>query len=310
MKEEWVANTFTSDFWSWWIIVLTVAGIVFCFWLIWWTGKGSAPKGETAETMGHVWDENLEELNNPLPRWWLNMFYITLVFGIIYLILYPGLGSWAGVLGWTDTKQYEEEVKAAEAKYGPIFAQYASKDLKTLASDPEAQKIGRRLFLTYCAICHGSDARGAPGFPNLTDDAWLWGGEPENIEKTILDGRQGTMPPMGAAIGGEEGAEQLAHYVRSLSGLKHDAEKAQAGKPKFAVCAGCHGPEGKGNPAVGAPNLTDKDWLYGSSVATIKKTIMQGRHGKMPAHREFLGKDKVHLLAAYVYSLSHKTGTN
>ncbi|HHB12681.1 MAG TPA: cytochrome-c oxidase, cbb3-type subunit III [Chromatiales bacterium] len=310
MKAEWVANTFTSSFWSWWIIFFTVAGIFFCFWLIWWTGKGGAPKGETAETMGHVWDENLEELNNPLPRWWLNMFYITLAFGIIYLILYPGLGSWAGVLGWTDTKQYEEEMKAAEAKYGPIFAQYAQKDLKELAKDPEALKIGRRLFLNYCAICHGSDARGAPGFPNLTDNDWLYGGKPETIEKSILDGRQGTMPPMGAAVGGEEGAEQVAHYVRSLSGLKHDAAKAEAGKAKFAVCAGCHGPDGKGNQTIGAPNLTDKTWLYGSSVATIKKTIMQGRHGKMPAHRQFLGEDKVHLLAAYVYSLSHQSGAN
>jgi cytochrome c oxidase cbb3-type subunit 3 len=310
MNAEWVANTFTSDFWGWWIAFWTVAGIAFCFWLIWWTGKGGAPKGETAETMGHVWDEDLEELNNPLPRWWLNMFYVTLVFGIIYLILYPGLGAWAGILGWTDDKQYQEEVKEAEAKYGPIFAQYASKDLETLASDPEAQKIGRRLYLTYCAICHGSDARGAPGFPNLTDNAWLWGGDPESIKKSILDGRQGTMPPMGAAVGGEEGAEQVAHYVRSLAGLKHDPAKAEAGKAKFAVCAGCHGPDGKGNPALGAPDLTDKDWLYGSSIATIKKTIMEGRKGKMPAHREFLGEDKVHLLAAYVYSLSRQSGDN
>ncbi len=310
MKAEWVANTFTSDFWSWWIIFFTVAGILFCFWLIWWTGKGGAPKGETTETMGHVWDENLEELNNPLPRWWLNMFYVTLAFGIVYLILYPGLGSWAGVLGWTDTKQYEDEVKEAQAKYGPIFAQYASKDLKVLATDPEARKIGRRLYLTYCAICHGSDARGAPGFPNLTDSDWLYGGNPETIKKSILDGRQGTMPPMGAAVGGEEGAEQVAHYVRSLSGLKHDAAKAEAGKAKFAVCAGCHGPDGKGNQAIGAPNLTDRTWLYGSSVATIKKTIMEGRHGKMPAHREFLGEDKVHILAAYVYSLSQDPGSD
>lgn len=303
--------------WSWYIIILTLGNIVACYWLIRWTSKKRPGETATGDTTGHTWDGDLTEYNNPMPRWWLWLFYITMVFAIIYMIIYPGLGNFPGVLawtsedgGWTQEKQYEQQMEMAKATYGPIFAGYAEKPIPELAQSKEAMDAGRRLFLNHCSTCHGSDARGAPGFPNLADNAWIFGGDPEAIKSSILHGRpqqdkgQVGMPPMGAAIGGEEGSEKMAHYVRSLAGLAHDEEQAKAAKGQFAVCAGCHGQDGKGNPALGAPDLTDNAWLYGSSIGTIKETIMQGRKGNMPAHKDFLGEDKVHLLAAYVYSLS------
>ncbi len=299
----WTSSEFYSQFWSWWIIVPTILGIVGCFVLIRWMTTKSKP-GEKVETMGHVWDENLEEYNNPLPAWWLNLFYITLVFGLVYLVLYPGLGSFAGVLEWTQVKRYEAEQLRAAERYDPIFKRYASKDVEMLAKDPEALLIGQRLFINYCSTCHGSDAGGARGFPNLRDDEWLYGGTPDAIKASILNGRQGVMPPMGAALGGEEGVDQVAAYVVSLSGRQVDPQLVQAGKAKFAVCAGCHMPDGSGNQALGAPNLTDNNWLYGASLGAIKKSIREGRNGVMPAHKDFLGHDKSHIIAGYIYSFS------
>lgn len=304
-SQAWISSEFYSQFWSWWIIIPTVLGIIFCFVLIRWMTMKVKP-GEKVETMGHVWDEDLEEYNNPLPLWWLNLFYITLVFGIVYLVLFPGLGSFAGVLDWTQIKKYEAEQRRAEEKYGPIFQGYASKGIEDLVKDPEPLAIGQRLFINYCSTCHGSDAGGAVGFPNLRDGDWLYGGTPEAIKASILDGRNGMMPAMGAAIGGEEGIEHVTAYVMSLSGRDVDPALAEAGKAKFAVCAGCHGTDGKGNPALGAPNLTDGTWLYGASAGAIKKSIREGRNGVMPAHKDFLGHDKSHILAAYIYSLSVK----
>jgi cytochrome c oxidase cbb3-type subunit 3 len=264
------------------------------------------PNGEKVETMGHVWDENLEELDNPLPNWWRWMFYITLIFGAVYLVLYPGLGSYSGVLNWTSTGQYEQEEQVAKEKYGPIFARFASQDIETISKDPKALGIGQRMFLNYCATCHGSDAGGGPGFPNLSDNSWLYGGTPQAIKTSIMEGRKGIMPPMGAALGGDEGIEQVTAYVMSLSGREADADLVAAGKEKFALCAGCHMPDGTGNQALGAPNLTDDTWLYGASPGIIKKTIREGRNGVMPAHKGFLGEDKSHIIAAYIYSLSNK----
>lgn len=297
-------SEFVSTLWSWWIAIPTILAIAGCFLLIRWMTTGRTPPGEQVETMGHVWDEDLEELNNPLPRWWLSMFYITLVFGIIYLILYPGLGGFAGVLQWTQVGQYEGEEQMAKDKYGPIFRRYAAMDIESLAKDEDGRAIGRRLFLTHCATCHGSDAGGGPGFPNLRDNDWLYGGTPEAIKTSILNGRNGVMPPMGAAVGGEEGVAQVAAYVMSLSGREADAKLAEAGKARFALCTGCHGAEGKGNQALGAPNLTDHNWLYGGSPGSIKKAILEGRNGVMPAHKAFLGEDKSHIIAAYIYGLS------
>jgi len=252
----------------------------------------------------HIWDETLQEYNNPLPRWWMYMFVITIVFAVVYLVMYPGFGNNQGKLGWSAVGQWEAEQKAAAEKYGPIFAKFRSMDLNAVAGDKEANSMGQRLFLTYCAQCHGADAKGAKGFPNLTDNDWLYGGEPETIKTTVLGGRQGMMPPFGPALGAD-GVKDVANYVRSLSGLAHDSLRAQRGKELFAQnCVACHGPEAKGTPALGAPNLTDKTWLYGSAEATIIETVTNGRTNKMPAFQEFLGEDKVHLLAAYVLSLS------
>jgi len=295
---------FVSSFWSWFISVIVIGGIVGMFLLNIWQSKDDRDQGKV-ETMGHVWDEDLAELNNPLPKWWLNLFYITLVFGAVYLALYPGLGSYKGILGWTQVGQYEKEIARADKTYGPIYAAYLKRDIVELSKDTEAMKTATRLFVNNCTICHGSDARGGKGFPNLTDNDWLHGGSPADIEKTILDGRTGMMPAWKAALG-QEGVLNVSEYVLSLSGHKVDPNVAAAGKEKFMqICAGCHGKDAHGMTATGAPNLTDSTWLYGGSQEEVMKTIAEGRNGRMPAHKDFLGEGKVHLLAAYVYSLSH-----
>jgi len=295
-----------SSFWSNYIIILTVLNIVGCFWLIKWASKKRVGDASEGDVTGHVWDGNLEELNNPMPRWWLWMFYISLIFSIIYLYLYPGLGNYEGSLGWSQIGEYEEEVADANKKYSPLFAKYAATPITELAKDKKANAMGQRLFLTYCSTCHGSDAKGARGFPNLTDKDWLYGNTPEAIKTSILNGRSGIMPAMGAALGGDAGVDEVAAYVASLSGRTTDAAKTKAGKAKFEMmCAACHQASGKGNPALGAADLTDNIWLYGGSLGVIKKTIVEGRNGQMPAHKNFLGEDKSHLLAAYVYSLSN-----
>ncbi len=295
---------FTSSFWNWFIIVPTVGGIIACFLLIRWLSTAIKPEDEGKE-MDHRWDGDLVELNNPLPRWWLNMFYITLYFSIGYLVLYPGLGTFKGLLGWSSAGQYQHEVDVADAKYGPLFKRYQEMPIVAVAADPDARRIGERLFVNYCATCHGSDARGARGFPNLRDNNWLYGGAPEVIEQTILDGRSGVMPAWEAALGGEAGVADVTEYVFSLSGRNVDQAVAARGAEKYQMlCVACHGAEGTGNQALGAPNLTDNIWLYGGSRTRVMETIAKGRNGVMPPHREFLGEDKVHLLAAYVYSLS------
>ncbi len=303
-------SDFTSGFWNFYIVVLTLLGIAGCGLLLYSqsTHKVSAPKegADPVGTTGHVWDENLSELNTPMPRWWMWLFYITIVFGLAYLYLYPGLGTYAGRLGWKSSGQYQEELKKADAEYGPLFKQYLTQDLKVVAADPKAHAIGERLFLTYCAQCHGSDARGGKGFPNLTDNDWLFGGTPETIQTTILHGRNGLMPPMGAALGSDQDVANVAQYVLSLSGYGADPIKVVFGKAKFGVCMACHGPEAKGNQAIGAPNLTDKIWLFGGSPETVMETIRKGRSSTMPAFIDFLGEAKVHVLAAYVWSLSNR----
>ena len=291
--------------WSVYIAVVTVVSIIACFLLAMLMSKRRQP-GEKVDTTGHVWDGDLRELNNPLPRWWLYLFYITCIFGLGYLVLYPGLGSFQGVLGWSQTGQYDREIEQARARFDPLFEGYLAQDIPTVAADPKAREMGERLFLTYCVQCHGSDARGSRGFPNLADNDWLWGGDPEAIRETIANGRTGIMPPMAAAIGGAS-VEQVAHYVLSLSGSAHDPVKAELGREAFGACAACHGADGKGNPMLGAPNLTDRTWLYGGSLATVMDTINRGRTNQMPPFGELLGEGKVHLLAAYVWGLSNTT---
>jgi len=296
--------SFSSQFWPVWIIVLTLANILGCWWLIRWTSKPRPGEAKSGAETGHTWDEGLSEYNNPLPRWWLWLFHITLVFGLVYLVLYPGLGTFRGVLNWTQHSEYDAEMAAANEKFEPIFAQFFETPIPELAGNPEALKIGQRLFVNYCASCHGSDAGGGPGYPTLSDGDWLYGGDPEAIRTSILDGRNGVMPAWGAILQ-PQGVEQVSAYVQSLSGRDVDSNLAAAGKTHFETyCAACHGADGTGNTALGAPNLTDNIWLYSGSAGAIKQTIAEGRNGKMPAHRDFLGEKKVHLLATYIYSLS------
>ncbi len=293
-----------STFFNWWVIVITLVNIFACWWLIRWTMKKRPDESASGDVTGHVWD-GLEEYNNPLPKWWLWLFYITLVFGLVCLVLFPGLGNFQGIAGWSSSGQYDKEVAQSNERYGPIFAKFAETDIAALSSDAEAMKAGERLFSNYCSQCHGSDARGAKGFPNLTDNDWLWGGSPEQIKTTIVNGRGGLMTPWGPILG-DEGVENVANYVQSLSGRQVDTASAEAGKAQFETfCAACHGVDGTGNQVLGAPNLTDNIWLHGSSAGAIKKIIIEGKNGAMPALGDFLGNDKSHLLAAYVYSLSN-----
>jgi len=302
-------SDFTSEAWSFYIALITVVSIIACAVFLKALSTRRLQKGEQVETTGHTWDEDLAELNNPLPRWWMWLFYITIIFSVVYLVLYPGLGSFRGYLGWTSTGQFEGEVKRADERFGPIYRKFLAQDIKQVAADPDARAIGQKLFLNYCAQCHGSDAGGARGFPSLRDRDWLYGGEPETIKTSIAEGRSGLMPPQGAVIGGDEVAKDVAHYVLSLSGRTHDSLRAHRGKAKFnTICMACHGLDGKGNKQIGAPNLTDNVWLYGGTESAIIETILKGRNGRMPAHKDFLDPAKIHLLAAYVYGLSAEAG--
>lgn len=295
-----------STFWSTWIVVITLGTIAGCVWLIWWASKPAEGEAAKGDVTGHKWDGDLEEFNNPLPRWWLYLFYITIAFSLGYYWIYPGLGTYEGSSGWSAIGQYEEEMAAASRDYDPIFKAFAAKDAAALIKDPEAMGSGRRLFLNNCAVCHGSDAGGATGFPNLSDKDWLYGGNPDQIKTSILYGRSGVMPPFGPVLG-DKGVDEVANYVLSLSGRKSDSALAAAGKALFETnCAACHNADGTGNQMLGAPNLTDKTWLYGGTKRVIKTTITKGRNGQMPAHKDLLGEDKVHLLAAYIYGLSNK----
>lgn len=287
-----------SSFWSGFVIVIVVINIIGVLWLLLWTSRGSNEGEET----GHVWDGDLREYNNPLPRWWLWLFVLTVVYSIGYLVVYPGMGNYKGTAGWTQIGQYRHEVDVAGSVYEEIFARFAETDLAELSHDPDALSAGHNLFVNNCAVCHGSDGRGAPGFPNLTDDDWLYGNTPDAISTSILDGRNGVMPPLGAALG-EQGVEEVTAYVLSLGGSEADEQLAAAGQARFAICAACHGPDGTGNPALGAPNLTDDVWLYGGDAESIARTIADGRSNRMPAHRDILGEEKSHVVAAYVLSL-------
>jgi cytochrome c oxidase cbb3-type subunit 3 len=300
-------SDFAHDAWSLYIALITVVSIIACAVLLKALSTRRLAKGEEAGTTGHTWDEDLTELNNPLPRWWMWLFYLTIVFSAVYLALYPGLGSFGGYLRWSSTGQLEQEVKRADARYGPIYQKFLAQDVKQVAGDPEARAIGQRLFLTYCAQCHGSDAKGAKGIPSLEDQEWLFGGDPETIKTSIAEGRAGLMPPQGALVGGDEGAKDVAHYVLSLSGRTHDSLRAFRGKAKFqTICAACHGLDGKGNKQIGSPNLTDEVWLHGGSEKMIIEAILKGRKDEMPAHKHLLDEAKIHLLAAYVYGLSQQ----
>jgi cytochrome c oxidase cbb3-type subunit 3 len=303
-----------ADFINGWLgvlIALVVAiSVIGCGVLLWSQSKikvkvGADGKPLPVETTGHVWDGDLRENNNPLPGWWMKLFYATIFFGIAYMLLYGGFGSYKGLLGWSQEDEYKAELKAGNEQYGPLFQKYLAMDIPTVAKDPQAMEIAERLFLNTCAQCHGSDAQGVKGFPNLTDNDWLYGGDPQTILTTLHEGRNGFMPPMADAVGNADDVLNVANYVQSLSGSSHDAAKALAGKAKFAACAACHGEDGKGNMAMGAPNLADKIWLYGSTTDAISEGINKGRKNMMPAYKGIIDEDKLHLLAAYVWGLSN-----
>ncbi len=305
-----------SDFfaggWSIYIGAATILGLLACLALLMVASKArAAPAGAgTAaadHSTGHVWDEDLQELNNPLPRWWMLLFVITIVFAALYLGLYPGLGSAAGALQWSSAGQYQEEQEQAATAMAPVYAKFAAMPAPELARQPRAMAIGERLFINHCAACHGSDAKGSKGFPNLTDTDWLYGGSPEKIVESITHGRQGMMPPMAAAVGSAADVSNLANYVLSLSGSAHNSIAAAAGRAKFALCAACHGADGRGNQALGAPNLADKIWLHGWGEELIVAMVNNGKTNVMPAQEGRLTAAQIHVLGAYVWRLSQPT---
>ena len=298
-------SDFNDNFWSVYVAGLTLVSILACLLLLWITArKKVVPLADN--TTGHVWDGDLRESNNPMPRWWMWLFVITIVFGLLYLAAYPGLGSLPGQLNWTMHGEYEQELEKANKELGPLYAQFAAKKTEELAGDGNAMAIGERLFMNNCAQCHGSDARGSKGFPNLTDTDWLHGGTPDKIKETITRGRHGVMPPMAAAVGSPDDVKNVANYVLSLSGSPNDSVRAQLGKSKFTACAACHGVDGKGNQAIGAPNLADDTWLHGWGEQAVIAMVNNGKTNDMPAQAGKLTQAQIHVLTAYVWGLSNK----
>ena len=300
-------------FWSYYVIALTVVSLIGATWLLWITSKKRHANDtqSSTETTGHIWDGDLSEYNKPLPRWWINLFYLTIVFAVGYLIWYPSADKVDGKGGWSSKGQHDADKAKADAKLQALYARFDGKGIDVIAQDAAALTTGKQVYANNCAVCHGSDAGGAKGFPNLSDNIWKFDGSPEGILTTIKGGvnveggRAAVMPAMAAVLGSEQAVTESAVYVQSLAGMKVDETLAAAGSKSYAtVCAACHGADGKGNPALGAPNLTDKDWMYGSSLEDIKYGINNGRAGQMPAHLPLIGETQSRLAAAYVYSLS------
>ena len=309
-------SDFTHEFWSWYVAGISIFSVLACGLLLYLAGKatvvapdGNANDNPTDNTTGHVWDSDLRELNNPLPRWWLWLFILTIVFSLLYLVMFPGLGSFKGLSNWSAEGEHGQDLVQLRAKVAPIFANFAAQPVEALIKDPKAMAVGERLFMNNCSQCHGSDGGGSKGFPNLTgaNSAWLGERSAAHIVQTVTNGRVGMMPPMGAAVGGEAEMSEVAHYVLSLSRSPHNEVKAFSGKAKFATCAACHGVDGKGNKALGAPNLTDNYWLYGWGEVAIVNAIKNGKNSVMPAQSPKLSAEQIHVVAAYVLSLSQST---
>ena len=293
-------------FWHWFVVVGTVIFVIWCAWLISWSAKQGPKDVADEDVVGHKWDGDIEEWNNPAPKWWLYLYFITIAWGVGYMIAYPGLGSFEGTLGWSQQGQYEEEMQAAADRYDPIYEKFAAMEFDKLANNAEANQLGKSLYASYCTTCHGSDARGAPGYPNLTDNDWQWGNSEAQIVATITNGRNAVMTPWAQVLGSDEAVDDMVRYVQSLSGIIESDDTLAGAKTQFTTfCAACHMPTGTGNPILGAPNLTDDVWLYGSSDDVIRETIVKGRNGMMPAHGDLLGQNRAKILAAYVYSLSN-----
>ena len=296
-----------TEFWHWFVAAGTIVFVVWCVWLVSWSAKQGPQDVGDEELVGHKWDGDLEEWNNPAPKWWLYLYFITIAWAVGYMVLYPGLGTFAGTLGWSQTGQYDDEMAAAAERYEPIYAALAGKSFAELQADPDARALGASLFASYCTTCHGSDARGARGYPDLTDDDWIWGDDESQVLASIASGRNAVMPALGAALGGDTGIDNMVRYVRSLSGLESADAGALSAQPLFvALCSACHQADGSGNPMLGAPDLTDDTWLYGNDAAAIRETIVAGRNGVMPAHGDLLGENRTRILAAYVAGLGDR----
>ncbi|MEL0029192.1 MAG: cytochrome-c oxidase, cbb3-type subunit III [Perlucidibaca sp.] len=293
-----------SNFWSAYIIILVFANIIGVTFMLLWTRKMDLSDLAEDGTTGHEYD-GIREYNNPLPRWWLICFWGSIAFALGYLALYPGLGKFPGLLGWSSHGELAADQAAYDKEFGPLYASFAAIPIPELAKNERAMKAAGRIFANNCALCHGSDARGARGFPNLTDDDWLYGGEPEKLVETITKGRNGHMPNWLPTLG-EQGVKEVVAYALSLSGRKVDEDLVKAGEPRFMACAACHGSDGRGNHEIGAPNLTDTTWLHGGTLQRVTETVKYGRDSRMPSFETTLGPERVHLMAAYVYSLSHK----
>ena len=291
-----------SNAWSWYVIIGTVVTLAACFWLVAWTNRQRASDEEIKEAESHVWDEDVRELNNPLPMWWLWLFIITVVWSLGYLIYYPGMGGYEGVAEWSQEQQWADEVAAAEAEYGPIFAEFGSMPVEQLVGNERAMGIGFSLYQNYCSQCHGSTGQGARGFPNLTDGEWLYGGSPQQIEYSIVNGRSGVMAPLGAIFASDEEIDEMVRYVQTMADGMDTSSPAHT--KYMQLCIACHGPTGEGMQALGAPSLVDDIWLYGSSPTEVRRSIVEGRNGVMPAHGKLIGPDRARILTAYVYSLS------
>ena len=301
-------SDFTDNFWSWYVAALTLVGIIGALVLLWATArKKVVPSSDN--TTGHVWDEDLRESNNPMPRWWMWLFVLTVVYSLLYLVAYPGLGTYPGEMGWSTRGEYETAMASADKELAPLYAGFSAQSADQLAGDANAMAVGERLFMNNCAQCHGSDARGSKGFPNLADGDWLHGGSADKIKETLTGGRKGQMPPMAAAVGTPDDVRNVAQYVLSLSGGPHDSVRAQLGKSKFTACAACHGVDGKGNTTLGAPNLADDIWLHGWGEQAIVDIVNKGKINEMPAQAGKLTEAQIHVLTAYVWGLSNKSAS-
>ena len=305
-------SDFVNGFWPWYVAAISLVSILACALLLWLAGKATVNADASKagdNTTGHVWDEDLRELNNPLPRWWMWLFILTVVFGLGYLAIFPGLGSYKGLSKWSTQAEHKDDVDRMRAELAPLYAEFSAQSVDALSRDPRALAIGERQFMNTCSQCHGSDGRGSKSYPNLTNGnaAWLGQRGGDHIVQTVTNGRIGMMPPMAAAIGSESDIMDVAHYVLSLSGSPNNEIKAFSGKQKFAVCAACHGMDGKGNKALGAPNLTDDYWLHGWGEAAIVNAIKYGKNNVMPAQAPKLTPEQIHVVAAYVLSLGGVT---
>jgi cytochrome c oxidase cbb3-type subunit III len=297
-------SDFVSSFWGYYIAGIVLLGIVWCLWLIFSQRKWLGARTVTVQDTGHVWDGDLRELNNPVPRWWTIMYVVMCVFGLGYLVLYPGLGTFTGSLGYSSAQEVRQDQAQQDALVKPLYDKFAKLDIPAIAVESEARVIGQRLFLNNCAQCHGSDAKGSSSFPNLVDGDSLYGRTPEALQASITNGRNGVMPALQAVVDART-AGDIAHYVRSLSDLAYDQIRVIRGKREYLNnCVACHGVDGKGNKTLGAPNLTDDVWLYGSSEATIVQSILNGRNNRMPAQEHVLTADQIRLLTAWVWGLS------